>query len=1178
MKKLFLFLALSVFLGTYHPIFSAEYSEKEKGYTINFSNVSAIEYVRFVSKICNTNFIFNEEDLQFSVTVVSEEPININNILSTLTQILRINGLTLLEDHENIVIHKNPDVKQLAPLLDEKGETSSPIATQVFRIKNVTVNTLADVIRPMISKDALLETLFETRQIILTDTPDNIKNIAALIQTIDSPENPLTITSYQSKINPPGYLIPLMEKIITPTAAGNPFLLIPQEMTGSIYIVSTPDLIQRALSVLETIDTAPQKEIIRGGENENIFVYPIQFRTPDEMDLTLSHIAKNLEHYGVIELDLIDIIRSKHWIQDTRSFLFIGSQQAILKLQELLKAIDADPTVEQKAKIALSGHFFLYRPKNVRVALVADALKDVTENLHQADLTNPTFMQTMQSMQQLPSLQSLLFIGDPSSLERVQTLLQSIDIPEGIPMQSTYFLYKLQYVPGDVIEEDLEELAKKFKTREAADSELISILENAKWIKETNSILLTGDAPSVEAAKKLILEFDVPRKEQRASPHGNFFVYHPKNVIVDFIEKSLNETADNLEKADLADPNFLNAIRSMRYIESTDSIAFTGNNESLDKIKALIQTIDTPENIPYEQEGKATYFIYKIQQSSIAHMSSSVQSIIQDLKKSETPDQNFIKALESMRAEPESNSLVFTGTPRALDKVKNMIEKFDIPSPSLEGAVANSFFIYKPIHLSGPALELILKDFADNLKSSGFQNPNLYSAILSMRWVSKTQSLMFTGDQTSIDQIKSLLTTFDMPSGMAGPQETIQPFEDVSFLVYKLQYHPGDEIKNALKQIAKDLIAVNANMKENLLNAINSVQWIEMTNSLLCSGDRLTISRLKELIQSLDVPLKQVFIEILIIETTLTNLLNFGLDWGSKFNIKSQAVGRMSNVAPPDSTSSTNPFITSFNSIDAVNKPKTSDIQPFSNGFDLGVIGDIIMHKGKSFISLASLLNALQTDDETTIVMTPKMLAQDNKTSQIFIGRNLPYTGSQVQNTGQNTTVITSSLEYRDVGMKLALTPVMGNSDTITLTIDLESTQQLTDASGDTISTDSNLPGITTSKTSLNTTVHIPNKNFLVLSGMVNETKRRSKAGIPCLGGLPVIGAAFSKADKFSQRDNTVIFIRPHIINSYRDMRSVTENQEDFFRDNAGTATLEKDFEESIEMIKSYDEDEKTAP
>src|SRR3989339_2277529 len=59
-------------------------NQDEPKYTINFNHVPVIEVIRFVSKITHTNFVFEEDDLQFSVTIISEEPISVKNILSAL--------------------------------------------------------------------------------------------------------------------------------------------------------------------------------------------------------------------------------------------------------------------------------------------------------------------------------------------------------------------------------------------------------------------------------------------------------------------------------------------------------------------------------------------------------------------------------------------------------------------------------------------------------------------------------------------------------------------------------------------------------------------------------------------------------------------------------------------------------------------------------------------------------------------------------------------------------------------------------------------------------------------------------------------------------------------------------------------------------------------------------------
>jgi type III secretion protein C len=115
--------------------------------------------------------------------------------------------------------------------------------------------------------------------------------------------------------------------------------------------------------------------------------------------------------------------------------------------------------------------------------------------------------------------------------------------------------------------------------------------------------------------------------------------------------------------------------------------------------------------------------------------------------------------------------------------------------------------------------------------------------------------------------------------------------------------------------------------------------------------------------------------------------------------------------------------------------------------------------------------------------------------------------------------------------------------------------------------------GITTTKTTMKTTVHVPDNNFLILSGMVNNSNVKSKAGIPCLGGLPLVGAAFSQNNDTINNTNIVIFIRPHIINSVDDMRTVSTKEESYFRDQSSTPYLEKNFDEAMELIKTIDDE-----
>src|ERR1700722_12157186 len=176
-------------------------------YTVNFNNIAIIEFIRFASKITNLNFVFEEGDLQFSVTVVSEEAVSAKNVMSALSQVLRMHDLTLIEQDGNVLITKSKTVNQIAPIVssdlpDSKAKNAA-LVTRVFRLKNASVNTIAGIIRPMCSDSALIEVSLETRQLIVTDVTTNVDQIASLLTSLDAPHSPLDVETYVVKNIPP---------------------------------------------------------------------------------------------------------------------------------------------------------------------------------------------------------------------------------------------------------------------------------------------------------------------------------------------------------------------------------------------------------------------------------------------------------------------------------------------------------------------------------------------------------------------------------------------------------------------------------------------------------------------------------------------------------------------------------------------------------------------------------------------------------------------------------------------------------------------------------------------------------------------------------------------------------------------------------------------------------------
>ena len=91
--------------------------------------------------------------------MISEEPITVSNVMGTLIQILRLHNLSIIEEGNNLVIQRGSEVNYIAQVVTENEnlDPSVPLVTKIFRIKNANINSVAGIIREMISPQALLE-------------------------------------------------------------------------------------------------------------------------------------------------------------------------------------------------------------------------------------------------------------------------------------------------------------------------------------------------------------------------------------------------------------------------------------------------------------------------------------------------------------------------------------------------------------------------------------------------------------------------------------------------------------------------------------------------------------------------------------------------------------------------------------------------------------------------------------------------------------------------------------------------------------------------------------------------------------------------------------------------------------------------------------------------------------
>jgi type III secretion protein C len=313
------------------------------------------------------------------------------------------------------------------------------------------------------------------------------------------------------------------------------------------------------------------------------------------------------------------------------------------------------------------------------------------------------------------------------------------------------------------------------------------------------------------------------------------------------------------------------------------------------------------------------------------------------------------------------------------------------------------------------------------------------------------------------------------------------------------------------------------------------------------SGTPESLARAHQLVQDIDTPMRQVLIEMLILETTLEDSLEFGVSYATRF-----AGGDL--VGAQTFYSGTSPIIAAVanTGLSGLGQAAGNIQKIFPNapnvgqnsGFNIGVIGQKITHCGKEFGSLGALVHALHDRTRDKVVSNPKLLVEDNAPAELFVGINTPYRTQSISN--DFGSVITSNFEYRDIGTRLKITPYLGNSDIIALDIEEEVSTIIAGliTNADTANTS---PGPTTRLNRTTTRVHIPDNYFLIISGMMQNEEARERNQIPCLGGVPILGAAFSDKRNHDLRRNLMIFIRPKIIDTEEEIQTITKHEQDIY-------------------------------
>jgi general secretion pathway protein D len=273
------------------------------------------------------------------------------------------------------------------------------------------------------------------------------------------------------------------------------------------------------------------------------------------------------------------------------------------------------------------------------------------------------------------------------------------------------------------------------------------------------------------------------------------------------------------------------------------------------------------------------------------------------------------------------------------------------------------------------------------------------------------------------------------------------------------------------------------------------------TNRLLLRGSPRDLRAIQALLEELDRVRPQVLIKVLIADVTLDESTQFGVEgfWENKMTVRG-------------GDRATNRFATDF---------------------ALGTSGFTYLLSGDEF---QATLNVFAREGRLKVLATPRILALDNATASINVGKEVPRVSNTQVNQLGNTV---NTVIYENVGILLQVTPHINPDGLVTMDINPEISDVASAAESVPITEGVNSP--TFNVNAATTTVAVRTGTTIVIGGLIRETLDDSVDKIPVLGDIPILGALFSNTSKRKVKRELMIFLTPYVAFTASQLEEITQ-------------------------------------
>lgn len=313
------------------------------------------------------------------------------------------------------------------------------------------------------------------------------------------------------------------------------------------------------------------------------------------------------------------------------------------------------------------------------------------------------------------------------------------------------------------------------------------------------------------------------------------------------------------------------------------------------------------------------------------------------------------------------------------------------------------------------------------------------------------------------------------------------------------------------------------------------------TNSLIVVSSLKDYQSLRRVIELLDSPRKQVFVEAMILEVTLDKERDLGASWHG--------------VKPQD-----NLFGISGPSLIVGGLNPANTLQPTNALGDTmlaGILGPVLSATEAQGLGTAAtstvdipsfgvLIKALQTNSDVDVLSNPHLLIMNNEDGEISVGQKIPFPVSTLginpagggaaagSAFGLGLGGLFPQIQRENVALEIKLTPHVNEHDIIRMEVDAKDSELA--ASSPTL-------GPSTSERSAKTVVVAKDQQTILIGGLMSDKIINSVTKVPLLGDIPILGFFFRTTTKHVVKTNLIIALTPYVINDQSDLRRVLERK-----------------------------------